>query len=71
VTQKVTKRPHLKIMNKLKMKIANKLKEKLGEEFGEGIMKALSDKTVDQQIKALISQNKLKIVDEKEKPVYD
>jgi hypothetical protein len=30
VTSKVTKRPHLKIMSKLKAKIADKLKEKIG-----------------------------------------
>lgn len=41
VTSKVTKRPHLKIMEKLKAKIAEKLRERIGEELGANIMSAL------------------------------
>lgn len=72
VKSKVTKRPHLKIMEKLRGKIASKLKEKLGAEFGENIMAALHDKSIDQQIKLLIKQDKLKIFDQNgNQPIYE
>lgn len=71
VTSKVTKRPHLKIMEKLKQKIADKLREKLGAAFGNDIILALGDKGVDLQIKALVKQDKLKIIDSSNKPVYE
>ena len=63
ITQKMTKRPHLKIMQKLRLKLAQKLEEKLGLEHGELIRDALEDKQVAQHIKMLINQDKLKIVD--------
>jgi hypothetical protein len=70
VSSKVTKRPHLKIMMKLQQKIALKLQEKLGAEFGENIMTALKDKSIQEQIQELIKQDKIKIVNEQNKPVY-
>lgn len=48
VKSKVTKRPHLKIMAKLKEKIAARLREQIGEELGNDIMTALEDKTIEQ-----------------------
>jgi len=54
VKSKVTKRPHHKIMDKLRAKIAQKLQEKLGEMGFGTILTALKDKTVDEQIKELI-----------------
>lgn len=55
VKSKVTKRPHVKIMEKLMLRIAQKLAEKLGNEFGMNtIMHAMRDKGVEEQIKELI-----------------
>lgn len=34
ISSKVTKRPYVKIMEKIKQKILEKLQEKIGEEFG-------------------------------------
>jgi hypothetical protein len=51
-------------MEKLTQKIAQKLQEKIGRELGLGnILSAMKDKTVEEQIKELIAQNKLQIVD--------
>ena len=58
-------------MEKIKEKIAARLRENIGEELGNDIMNALEDKAIDQQIKALVKQDKLKIVDQKNKPVFD
>ena len=44
ITQKMTKRPHLKIMAKIREKILITLREKLGEEFQDHIVDALGDK---------------------------
>lgn len=41
VTSKVTKRPYLKMMEKIKLKIIDSLKEKIGSEFGTNILLAL------------------------------
>jgi hypothetical protein len=44
----------------------------LGAEFGTNIMMlAMKDKEVDEQIKILIKEDKLKIVDSKNQPVYE
>ena len=54
VTSKVTKRPHLKIMEKLKSKIAQILQQKMND-MGYGmILAALKDKTIEEQIKDLV-----------------
>jgi hypothetical protein len=48
VKSKVTKRPHLKILEKIMSKIAYKLEEKIGSEIGiTGIINALKDKAVE------------------------
>lgn len=49
VRSKVTKRPHVKIMEKLMLKIAQKLAEKIGNEIGlPNIMNAMKDKNVEE-----------------------
>ena len=57
-------------MSKLKEKIVEKLKEKIGLELSNDILFALQDKGIELQIKALVKQDKLKIVDEKDRPVF-
>lgn len=59
---KVTQRPFLRMMEKIRLKITEKLREKLGQEFGSNIMAALHDQTIENQIKNLIAQDKLHIV---------
>lgn len=41
VTSKVTKRPHMKIMEKIRVKIEQKLKEKIGHQYESNINQAL------------------------------
>ena len=45
VSSKVTRRPFLKIMDKIKMKLVAKLQEKMGAEMGDNILAALKDKS--------------------------
>ena len=72
VTTKVTKRPHLKILEKLSQKIAQKLQEKLGAQLGmPNILAAMKDKSVENQIKELVEQGKLQIVDQQDNIVFD
>lgn len=47
MSSKITKRPYLKIMEKIKQKIIMKLQEKLGDEFGANIMMALKDQGIE------------------------
>lgn len=52
-------------------KIAQKLSEKIGQELGlTNLMAAMKDKTVAEQIQELISQNKLHIVDQSNKVLF-
>lgn len=72
VKSKVTKRPHLKIMEKLRQKIAQKLTEKIGQELGiQNIMLAMKDKEVQEQIKELVTLGKIQIVDNQQNVVLE
>ena len=54
----------MKIMEKIMFKIAQKLEEKIGKELGlTNIMYAMRDKNVEEQIKELIKQDKILLVD--------
>ena len=70
VNSKVTTRTQNKVIGKIQKKIAQKLREKLGKEFGEGIMEALQDKDIEKVIKEMIKQDKIKILDQKNKELY-
>lgn len=50
-------------MEKIRLKIVQSLQKQLGKDWGQNILAALQDKSVDQEIKSLIQQNKLKIAD--------
>jgi len=72
VTTKVTKRPHLKILEKLTQKIAQKLQEKIGAQLGmSNILAAMKDKSVENQIKELVEQGKLQIVDQQNNVIFE
>lgn len=47
LSSKVTHRPFLKIMEKIRLRISEKLRAKIGETFGEDIFKALKDKQIE------------------------
>ena len=70
ISSKVTKRPHLKIMEKIRTKIEQKLREKIGLQFGEDIMQALRDQSIEQSIKTLMKQDKIQLLDARNQPVY-
>ncbi len=38
ISSKITKRPYLKIMEKIREKLSNLLKNKIGEEYGHNIV---------------------------------
>jgi hypothetical protein len=38
ITSKITKRPYLKIMEKIRDKLSNMLKSKIGEEYSKNIV---------------------------------
>ena len=63
VKSKVTKRPYLKIMDKIKTKLIQSLQKKIGEEFGENIRLAIQDKTLQQTLRLLVEQDKIKLLD--------
>ena len=59
------------IMDKIRKKIAQKLREQIGKELGDDIIEALKDQEIDKQIKSLITQKKLTIVDDEGQGVYN
>lgn len=65
VKSKVTKRPHLKMMDKIIFKIAERLQQKIGQELGLAtLMNVMKDRNVQEQINELIKQDKIAIVDQ-------
>ena len=71
ITSKVTKRPYLKIMEKIRMKLFERLREKIGEEHPDsGIHQALRDRQIEQSIKKLMKEERLRLLDEQRQPVY-
>jgi len=71
ITSKVTKRPYLKIMEKIRMKLFERLREKLGEEHPDsGIHQALRDRQIEESIKKLMKEDRLRLLDDQRQPVY-
>lgn len=70
VISKVTKRPYLKIMEKIRMKLHEKLREKIGEKHSEDIYLALNDHKIAQSIKKLMKEERIRLLNEKKQPVY-
>lgn len=54
ISTKITKRPYMKIMEKIRSKIADRLIEKFGPEAGNEILEALKDKHIEHQIILLL-----------------
>lgn len=67
----MTKRPYLKIMEKIRMKLFERLREKLGEEHPDsGIHQALRDRQIEESIKKLMKEDRLRLLDDQRQPVY-
>lgn len=70
ITTKVTKRPYMKIMEKIRGKIAERLKAYFSPEEWERVVEALSDKHIEQQIIVLMRQDKIQLLNQFNEPVY-
>ena len=70
VVSKVTKRPYLKIMEKIRMKLHEKLREKIGERHSEDIYLALNDRRIEQSIKKMMKEERIRLLNDKKQPVY-
>lgn len=70
ITSIVTKRPYLKIMEKIRNKITLLLQSKIGSEYKLDIMAALKDKQIDSSIKNLMKEDKIQILNQQNKPLY-
>ena len=62
ISTKVTKRPYMKIMEKIRSKIADRIREKFGEYEGDAILEALKEKHIEHQIILLLRQDKIHLV---------
>ena len=70
VISKVTKRPYLKIMEKIRMKLHEKLREKIGERHSEDIYLALNDRKIEESIKRMMKEERIRLLNDKKQPVY-
>lgn len=70
ISTKVTKRPYMKIMEKIRGKIADRLREKFGDESGKEILEALKDKHIEHQIILLLRQDRIKLLNQHNEPIY-
>lgn len=72
VKSKVTKRPQLKMMDKIILKIAERLAQKMGQELGIAtLMNVMKDRNVQDQINELIKQDKIAFVDQSNNLLYE
>eukprot|EP00347_Sterkiella_histriomuscorum_P008495 403344880 len=66
ITTKVTKRPHMKVIEKIRIKIAQRLSLNLNNQLEtEKIQSILQDKGISEAIEQLVNQNKIQIVNQK------
>lgn len=70
ISTKVTKRPYMKIMEKIRSKIADRIREKFGPHEGELILEALKEKHIEHQIMLLLRQDKIQLLNQHNEPVY-
>ena len=70
IVSKVTKRPYLKIMEKIRMKLFERLRDKIGEQHGEEIYLALNDRKIEQSIKKMMKEDRIRLLNDKKQPVY-
>jgi hypothetical protein len=64
-------RPHVRIIEKIRNKLQNVLKLRLGARFGPDILNALNSATIDDKIRTLMGKDKIHILDQSGKAVYN
>ena len=70
VSTKLTKRPYLKIMERIRASLLERLQEVIGEQHQENIRKALNDRKIEQSIAKMMKEDRIRLVDERNQPVY-
>ena len=63
-----TQRPLLKIINSIKTKLLGRISNAIGEHFGEDIAKALDDEEIVENIKVMVENQHIDLVDEHNTP---
>lgn len=71
IITKITKRPYLRIMEKIRMKLYERLASKIGVEHGENIYMALNDRKIEQSIKKMMQEGIIRLLNEQRQPVYE
>ena len=66
----ITKRSIFKIFQKITIKLQTQLIQNIGEEYADNIELALRDKEIQNQIKYMMKQDKIQLLDSKNKPRY-
>jgi hypothetical protein len=64
ITSKVTTRPHMKIIEKIKHQLLALLAEKMGGQFEEDIYQAMDAVDVYKKIKAMVASGNVQIVNQ-------
>jgi hypothetical protein len=57
-------------MEKIRMKLHEKLREKIGEKHSEDIYLALNDHKIEQSIKRMMKEERIRLLNDKKQPVY-
>lgn len=57
-------------MEKIRMKLHEKLREKIGERHSEDIYLALNDRKIEESIKRMMKEERIRLLNDKKQPVY-
>lgn len=57
-------------MEKIRMKLHEKLRDLIGEKHSEDIYLALNDRKIEQSIKKLMKEERIRLLNDKKQPVY-
>ncbi len=52
------------------MKLFENLRDKIGEQHGEDIYLALNDRKIEQSIKKMMKEERIRLLNDKKQPVY-
>ena len=70
ISTKVTKRPYMKIMERIRSNRADRIRDKFGAHEGDQILEALKEKHIEHQIILLLRQDKIQLLNQYNEPVY-
>jgi hypothetical protein len=65
IITKVTKRPYIRIMEKIRMKLFERLASKIGAEHGENIYNALNDHKIEESIKKMMKEDRIRLLNDR------